>query len=191
MRTLIAGGGTGGHLTPALAVAQALRRADPDGEVLLVGWRGGVAERLVHGAGLRLETLDVSGVDVSSPLSIGRAAARLPAAVVAALRMVRRFRPDVVVGTAGYVCVPVVIAARLLRVPFVLLEQNAHPGRAIRILSRRANLVASSFAETARHLPGVRVVDTGNPVRPEVARDAPAPLRDRCRHILVMGGSQG
>ncbi|MFN2569149.1 MAG: glycosyltransferase, partial [Candidatus Dormibacteria bacterium] len=117
--------------------------------------------------------------------------ARLPAAVVAALRMLRRFRPDVVVGTAGYVCVPVIIAARLFRVPFVLLEQNAHPGRAIRILSRRANLVASSFAETARHLPGVRVVDTGNPVRPEVARDAPAPLRDRCRHILVMGGSQG
>ncbi|MFN2452173.1 MAG: undecaprenyldiphospho-muramoylpentapeptide beta-N-acetylglucosaminyltransferase [Candidatus Dormibacteria bacterium] len=191
MRTLIAGGGTGGHLTPALAVAQALRHADPEGDVLLVGRRGGVAERLVTGAGLRLETLDVSGVDASSPLSIGRAAARLPAAVITALGLVRRYRPDVVVGTAGYVCVPVIMAARLARVPFVLLEQNAHPGRAIRMLSRRAHVVASSYTETERHLPGVRVVETGNPVRPEVSRGAPAPLRDRCGHILVMGGSQG
>jgi len=188
---LIAGGGTGGHLTPALAVALALRHADPGAEVLLVGRRGGVAERLVTGAGLRLETLDVSGVDAGSLVSIGRAATRLPAAVVTALRLVRRYRPDVVVGTAGYVCVPVIMAARLAGVPFVLLEQNAYPGRAVRMLSRRARVVASSFAETAQHLPGVRIVETGNPVRPEVSRDAPAPLRDRCRHILVMGGSQG
>lgn len=156
-----------------------------------MGRRGGVAERLVEGTGVMLETLDISGIDASRPLSLVRAASQLPAAVVRAWRLIRRFRPDVVVGAAGYVCVPVVLAARLARRPVILLEQNALPGRAVRLLSRRALAVATSFAESAELLPGVRVVETGNPVRAEIARDAPAPLRDRCRHLLVMGGSQG
>ncbi len=172
-------------------MAQALQDADPAGSVAVVGRRGGVAERLVSDAGLQLETLDVSGVDVADPRTLVRAAAQLPRATLAARRLVRSMRPDVVVGTAGYVCVPVVTAAHLQRVPVVLLEQNAYPGRATRLLARRARFVAVSFAETARLLPGANVVHTGNPIRREVRALVPAPRRDACDNILVTGGSQG
>ncbi len=160
-------------------------------EVLLVGRRGGMEETLVPAAGLPLETLAVRGVDVSRPWLTARALARLPLNVLQARRLIRRFRPDVVVGAAGYVCVPVVLAARTLRLPVVLLEQNALPGRATRRLARGARAVAATFATTARHLPGVRVVHTGNPVRPEILAQLPAPLAQRPAHLLVMGGSQG
>ncbi|GAC1341897.1 MAG: undecaprenyldiphospho-muramoylpentapeptide beta-N-acetylglucosaminyltransferase [Candidatus Dormibacteria bacterium] len=191
MRTLIAGGGTGGHLTPALAVAEALRGSDPSGAVLMVSRRGGVGEELIREAGLDLETLDVSGLDTSRPLSLLTAAGRLPLATLRAARLLRGFGADVVVGTAGYVCVPVVMAAALLRVPVVLLEQNAHPGRAIRLLAPRARVVAASFAGTAARLPRARVVHTGNPLRARLVATAAAALPDLPTRVLLTGGSQG
>jgi UDP-N-acetylglucosamine--N-acetylmuramyl-(pentapeptide) pyrophosphoryl-undecaprenol N-acetylglucosamine transferase len=148
-------------------------------------------ETLVPSAGLPLETIDVRGIDLSSPRGVLGAGVRLPRATLRARRIIRRFRPDVVVGAAGYVCVPAALAARSLRVPVVLMEQNTVPGRAVRMLARGARAVATSFADTATYLPGARVVHTGNPVRPEVLALAPAPQRDRCTHVLVMGGSQG
>jgi len=174
-------------------VASALRRHDPTGELLLVGRRGGMEERLVPGAGLPLATLPVRGVDTSRPLSTAAALARLPLNVLAARRLLRRFRPDVVVGAAGYVCVPVVLAASTLRIPVLLLEQNAMPGKAVRLLARRARAVATAFVTTAARLPGARVVHTGNPLRAEVLAALPLalPPREVAEHLLVMGGSQG
>jgi UDP-N-acetylglucosamine--N-acetylmuramyl-(pentapeptide) pyrophosphoryl-undecaprenol N-acetylglucosamine transferase len=172
-------------------VALALRDARPDGEVVVVGRRDGVAERLVVAAGLRLETLAVSGVDVRSPGGIARATTQLTRATMAARRLLRKMRPDVVVGAGGYVSVPVVAAALAQRIPVVLLEQNAVPGRATRLLARRARVVAASFAETARYLPNARVVHTGNPVRAEVRAVQARPIGDRLRTVLVTGGSQG
>ncbi len=191
MRTLIAGGGTGGHLTPVLALAQELRRADPSGDVLVVGRRGGVAEGLVTAAGFRLETLRVSGLDAGNAVSVVRFGAQAPLAVGTARRIIGRFGADVVVGGAGYVSVPVVLAARSLRIPVALLEQNAVPGRATRLLARRGTLVAAAFAQTAAHLPRARVVHTGNPIRAEVLATPLRALGERCEHLLVMGGSQG
>lgn len=146
---------------------------------------------MVPAAGLPLVTLAVRGVDSSRPLSAAMALARLLPAVMAARRILRDFAADVVVGAAGYVCVPVVLAARSMRIPVVLMEQNAVPGRAVRLLAGSARAVAASFAETAERLPRTRVVHTGNPVREEVRAAAPAPLRPLCEHLLVMGGSQG
>jgi UDP-N-acetylglucosamine--N-acetylmuramyl-(pentapeptide) pyrophosphoryl-undecaprenol N-acetylglucosamine transferase len=191
VRTLIAGGGTGGHLTPVLALAQELRGSDPAGAVLVVGRRGGVAEGLVTAAGFPLETLRVSGLDAGNAVSVVRFAAQLPLAVRTARRIIRRFGADVVVGGAGYVSVPVVLAARSLRVPVALLEQNAVPGRATRMLARRHTLVAAAFAQTAAHLRRARVVDVGNPIRAEVLATPLRALGERCEHLLVMGGSQG
>ena len=149
----------------------------------------------MESAGLRLETLNISGfttgLDVHSLMTMGRAAYQLPLATVAARRLLNDFKADVVLGTAGYVCVPVVTAASMSRIPVVLLEQNARPGRAIRLLSRRAEVVATSFAETAAHLPWAKVMHTGNPIRAEIASRCPGARRDRCRQLLVMGGSQG
>jgi len=133
---------------------------------------------MVPAAGLPLVTLAVRGVDSSRPLSAALALARLLPAVMAARRILRDFAADVVVGAAGYVCVPVVLAARSLRIPVVLMEQNAVPGRAVRLLAGGARAVAASFAETAERLPRTRVVHTGNPVREEVRAAAPAPLGD-------------
>jgi UDP-N-acetylglucosamine--N-acetylmuramyl-(pentapeptide) pyrophosphoryl-undecaprenol N-acetylglucosamine transferase len=178
-------------LTPALAVALALRSDRPDDEVAVVGRRDGVAERLVEAAGIRLETLDISGVDVGSAGGVARATTQLTRATMSARRLLRRMRPDVVVGAGGYVSVPVVVAALAQRIPVVLLEQNAVPGRATRMLARRARVVAASFAETAAHLPHARVVHTGNPIRAEIRTVTSRPVGDRLRSILVTGGSQG
>ncbi len=158
--------------------------------MLLVGRRGGVAEELVERAGIPLEVLSVSGLDLSRPATLAGFSMRLPRAVREAQRLVRRFRPDVVVGAAGYVSVPVVLAAGREGVPVVLLEQNARPGRATRLLARRAAAVAISFPETGHRLPHVRVEMTGNPVRAAFRSGAP-PLGERCRRLLAWGGSQG
>jgi len=157
----------------------------------VIGRRDGVAERLVVAAGLRLETLDVSGVHAGTPGGVARAASQLTRATLEARRLLRRMQPDVVVGSGGYVSVPVVVAALAQQIPVVLLEQNAVPGRATRLLARRARVVAASFAETARYLPHARVVHTGNPIRAEVRAVTPRPIADRLRSILVTGGSQG
>lgn len=172
-------------------MAQELRNSDPSGAVLVVGRRGGVAEGLVTAAGFPLETLEVSGLDTRSPTSVSRYMGRLPVAVIAARRIIREFRADVVIGGAGYVSVPVVLAARLLGIPVVLMEQNAMPGRATRLLARRGGVVAAAFAETAAWLPRARVVHTGNPIRAEVLATPSRRLGERCTTILVMGGSQG
>jgi len=150
-----------------------------------------VAEQLVTDAGVKLEALEISGVDVTRPGSVARAAAKLPGATLSARRLLRRMQPDVVVGAGGYVCVPVVLAAFARRVPVVLMEQNAYPGRATRLLARRAFAVATSFSTTQRYLDGAHVVETGNPLRKSVLMRRGAPLSDACRHILVTGGSQG
>ncbi|MHB8717436.1 MAG: UDP-N-acetylglucosamine--N-acetylmuramyl-(pentapeptide) pyrophosphoryl-undecaprenol N-acetylglucosamine transferase [Candidatus Dormibacteria bacterium] len=172
-------------------MAQELRRTDPGGDVLVVGRRGGVAEDLVARAGFPLQTLRVSGLDIASPVSVARFAAQSPGAVLAARRIIAAHRPDVVVGAAGYVSVPVVLAAWAAGVPVVLMEQNALPGRATRLLARRARAVATAFAATANHLRGVRVVHTGNPIRAELLATPVRPLGDRPQHLLVTGGSQG
>lgn len=174
-----------------LATAQALRDADPTSGVTVVGRAGGVAERLVADAGFPLETLRVSGVDVTNPAKVVRALTQLPSSTIAAHALLRELTPDVVVGGGGYVCLPVVAAARARRLPVVLMEQNAMPGRTTRLLARQARVVATSFAETRRHLHGARTVLTGNPIRREVRQLAGAPLGPRCTRILVTGGSQG
>ncbi len=156
-----------------------------------MGRRGGVTEGLVTAAGFRLETLRISGVDTGDVASLARFAARLPAAVRAARRVITRFRAEAVIGGAGYVSVPVVLAAMSLRVPVVLMEQNAVPGRATRLLARRGIRVAAAFTETAAYLPAARVVHTGNPIRAEVLATPQRELGERCDHLLVMGGSQG
>ncbi len=158
--------------------------------MLLVGRRGGVAEALVERAGVPLETLEIRGLDLARPASLAGFGLRLPRAVREARRLIRRFAPEVVVGAAGYVSVPVVLAARRERVPVLLLEQNAVPGRATRMLARRAAGVAVSFPGTARQLSGSVVEVTGNPVRREFREGAPR-LGDRPRRLLVWGGSQG
>ena len=190
MRVLITGGGTGGHCTPAIAVAEALRRTDPAGAVTYVGRVDGPEARLVPRAGIDFVGLTLGSMGSSRLTATPRLLTRMPLAYLQARRVMSEFDPDVVLATGGYVSVPVALVAGRRGVPLVLLEQNELPGRAVDWLARRAAVVATSFAGTAGHLPGVRVVCTGNPVRLEFTGPAgppsPPPLA-----LLVMGGSQG
>lgn len=190
MRVLITGGGTGGHCTPAVAVAEALRRADPSVVVRYVGRVGGPESRLVPRAGLDFVGLSLGSMGSSPLTATPRLLTRLPLAYRQAARELARFRPEVVLATGGYVSVPVVLAARARRLPVVLLEQNRLPGRAVRRLAPWASAVATSFPDTGRLLGATRAVLTGNPVRAAFATATPGAHRGG-HSILVMGGSQG
>src|SRR5437667_1989816 len=188
MRLLIAGGGTGGHLFPALAVARAFRAEEPDGGVLLVGRMGGPEERLVPAAGFDLRTVRVRGLDRDAVWKNVALPALIPLALVAATRIVDRFRPDVVLGMGGYVMAPAVAAARRRRIPYVLHEKDVRPGLATRYFAPAAAAVCITLPGTENRLHGVRVELTGVPLRDGfVPRTPDVPPR----RLLVTGGSQG
>jgi UDP-N-acetylglucosamine--N-acetylmuramyl-(pentapeptide) pyrophosphoryl-undecaprenol N-acetylglucosamine transferase len=190
MRVLISGGGTGGHLFPAIAVAQALSRKDPDATILFAGRREGIEAKTVASYGMRFTPIPAAPLfteqvwrNWSLPLVLG-------AALWQSWRLLDRFKPDVVLGTGGYVSVPLITAAGLARVPFVLQEQNLMPGRATRVLARFAAKVATAYPESSRFLRASQAVVTGTPVRTEFWRRKEN-FPERPRTILVLGGSQG
>jgi UDP-N-acetylglucosamine--N-acetylmuramyl-(pentapeptide) pyrophosphoryl-undecaprenol N-acetylglucosamine transferase len=188
MRLLIAGGGTGGHLFPALAVARVFRAEEPDGAVLIIGRAGGPEERLVPEAGFDLETVRIRGFDRDAPWKNLALPGLVPLALRSALRIVDGFRPDVVLGTGGYVMAPAIAAARMRRIPYVLHEKDVRPGLATRFFASRAAAVCTTLPGTEARLPGVRVVMTGVPLREGFeARTPEVPPR----RLLVTGGSQG
>jgi UDP-N-acetylglucosamine--N-acetylmuramyl-(pentapeptide) pyrophosphoryl-undecaprenol N-acetylglucosamine transferase len=188
MRLLIAGGGTGGHLYPALAVARAFRAEEPDGAVLLVGRRGGPEERLVPAAGFELETVNIRGLDRDAVWKNVALPALLPASLRAALRIVDRFRPDVVLGMGGYVMAPAVAAARLRGIPYVLHEKDVRPGLATRIFAGKAAVICTTLPGTEKRLGDRRVELTGVPLRDGFTPRTPEVPP---RRLLVTGGSQG
>jgi len=188
MRLLIAGGGTGGHLYPALAVARAHKEEEPDGAVLLVGRKGGPEERLVPAEGFELATVKIRGLDRDAVWKNVALPALIPLALRAGLRIVDRFKPDVVLGMGGYVMAPAVAAARIRGIPYVLHEKDVRPGLATRIFAARAAAICTTLPGTERRLPGRRVELTGVPLRDGFAQRTPdVPPR----RLLVTGGSQG
>jgi len=185
---LIAGGGTGGHLYPALAVARAHKEEEPDGAVLLVGRKGGPEERLVPAEGFELATVKIRGLDRDAVWKNVALPALIPLALRAGLRIVDRFKPDVVLGMGGYVMAPAVAAARIRGIPYVLHEKDVRPGLATRIFAARAAAICTTLPGTERRLPGRRVELTGVPLREGFAQRTPdVPPR----RLLVTGGSQG
>ena len=174
---------------PAIAVAQALSRNAPETQLLYVGRRGGMEEQVVPRYGIPMQTIVAAKLDMEKPWRNWSFPFIAPQALLQSAGIVRRFRPDVVLGTGGYVSAPVVLAAAAARVPVVLQEQNAMPGRATRLLSRVARVVATAYPESARHLHAKAVV-TGTPVRTEFWKRREA-FPTRPQRLLVLGGSQG
>lgn len=184
---IIAGGGTGGHFFPGLAVAESLNRNGGDA-VLFVGSAYGIEARVVPRTRFPFRPLAIRGVRGRGWRGLAQLAWQVPLATLAASRIIGEFRADIVLGVGGYASFPVVLAAWLRRVPSVLLEQNARPGMANRVLARLARRVCTTFPEAARFLPRGKVVVTGNPVRPFSSAPAPG---DGSFTLLVFGGSQG
>lgn len=187
---LIAGGGTGGHLFPGIALAQEVKRRDPSSRVLFVGTARGIEVRAVPKAGFELALLKVSGLKRTGVVGLVTGLFRLPMALLNAVSVVRRFKPQVAVSVGGYAAGPAVLAARLLGVPCVVMEQNAVPGLTNKILAKVATKVVASLPTTA--LQGEKVVVLGNPVRSDLV-----PVRDSAYvphkplRLFIFGGSQG
>lgn len=195
-RVIVAGGGTGGHLFPGIAVVEELRRRNPDLEVLFVGTERGIEARVVPAMGEKLETIDVTPLKGRTFAQLLGSLAKLPSAWGRAVSILRQHRPDVVLGVGGYASGPMLVAAATLGIPCALLEQNAHVGLTNRVLAKVVGRAYLSFEETrATFGSAARVV--GNPVRRAFVDAARAALVDprgfdaRARRILVIGGSQG
>ena len=184
---VVAGGGTGGHLFPGIALAQTL--AARGVRITFVGTAAGIETRAVPAAGFALRL--IPGAQVRGG-GVGRAVRGIGATALGVLRaraLLRELRPDLVVGVGGYASVATVVAARLGGTPIVLLEQNTIPGVASRTLGRLADKVCLGFEEAARFFPSGRAVHTGNPVRAAVLA-APSTVH-ATPGLLVFGGSQG
>jgi UDP-N-acetylglucosamine--N-acetylmuramyl-(pentapeptide) pyrophosphoryl-undecaprenol N-acetylglucosamine transferase len=204
VRVLIAGGGTGGHLYPGIAVAREIKRRDAHALVTFVGTATGVEARVIPREGFPLELIRVAGLKGKSGMERLKGLATLPLAAIDAWRVVSRHRPDVVVGVGGFASGPVVMLAALRGFPTMLLEQNALPGLTNRLLARVVRAAAVTFDEALRFFPGSGFV-TGNPVRPEFYRAAALSVQrastkeadDRdispqhAVQVLIFGGSQG
>lgn len=191
-RICLAGGGTGGHVTPLLAIAE--EWAVQGGEVLYVGVAGKIEETMVPAAGVDLEVISgggrVKGMGIRTQLL---SLATVPSGVREASRILDRFRPDVVIGAGGFASFATGAAASLKRIPLVLCEQNSIPGLTNRVLSRAARRVCTSFKMTASHLDVLKVVLTGNPVRADLRAlaDRSGTHSKALRKVTVLGGSQG
>lgn len=194
MRVMIAGGGTGGHLFPGVAIAKEFLRRDPGGEVLFVGSKNGLETTVVPREGFRLETISVSGYVGKGFVGRFSSVARLPLGMVQSWKVVRRFRPQLVVGVGGYAAGPPVWAAARLGVPVILQEQNLYPGTTNRWLARFARVICVAFVESRQFFPAEKVVVTGNPIRRELLNSLSGTRmvrRDPPWSLLVFGGSQG
>lgn len=189
MKLLLAGGGTGGHLFPAVALAQRLLETEPEAQVRFVGTERGIEARILPQLGLPLETIEIAGF-------VGKGAfAKLgllflgPKSLWQSRRILAEFRPDAVVGVGGYASAPVLLAALLRGIPTLIHEQNVWPGLTNRLLARWVKRVCLSYADSDRFFPRGRTVVTGNPLRrgmedcPTVSCGKPT--------LLVFGGSRG
>lgn len=186
-RILIAGGGTGGHIIPALAIADDLK-ARHDADILFVGTARGLESRLVPQAGYQLELIRVGQLNRVSLATKLRTLIDLPLGLLRCIQLLRQFRPDVVIGVGGYASGPVMGAAILLRIPTLAFEPNAVPGLANRLIGARVKAAAVNFEPATRYFRNAHV--TGIPVRAEFFRLAPRPAGGP-PHLLVFGGSQG
>ncbi len=196
MKLVIAGGGTGGHLFPGVAIAEELRARFADAEVTFVGTSRGIEARVLPDLGWRLEMIQVSGLKTVGIIGALRGMFRLPRALWQARKVVKKLAPDAVIGVGGYASGPVVLMARLRGVPTAICEQNSIPGFTNKILGRVVRAVFLSFDESRRFFKDKKVKLTGNPVRRELLQklvDVPAASTgaNEVVTILVSGGSQG
>ncbi|HMQ03322.1 MAG TPA: undecaprenyldiphospho-muramoylpentapeptide beta-N-acetylglucosaminyltransferase [Pyrinomonadaceae bacterium] len=189
MKVLIAAGGTGGHIFPGIAVAKEMIRRDPDAEILFVGTARGLEKKIVPENGFQLSLITSAGLKNVGLSGKIKGLAVLPISFYEAARLLREFRPDVVVGAGGYVSGPMLLTASLLGYPTLVMDSNALPGFTNRKLARFVDKAALSFEEAMPYFRDKGLV-TGNPVRKEFFEIVKKPRGEKIS-ILVFGGSQG
>ena len=198
MRLLISGGGTGGHIYPALALIEAIKQKEPDSEILYVGTHKGLESRIVPSAGVPLKTIKIQGFKRSLSLENFKTVYLFLKSVHDCKKIIRDFKPDVVVGTGGYVCGAVVYAAARMKIPTFVHEQNSVAGVTNKFLSRFVDKVGICFEDARKDFPASKVVFTGNPRAQQVAGmkdtgrlEKEYKLRKDLPTVMIFGGSRG
>lgn len=190
MRVLIAAGGTGGHIYPGIAVAKEIARRDGSSEIRFVGTARGLENRLVPDAGFRLSLIESAGLKNVGLAGKVRGLLLLPRSFLGARKLLKEFKPDVVVGAGGYVSGPVLMMAAMMKVPTIVMDSNALPGFTNRVLARFVDRAAVTFEAALPYFRGKGVV-TGNPVRHEFFDITPKSRSASSFSVLIFGGSQG
>ena len=171
MKVLIAGGGTGGHVNPGLAIAKYIKDKNPEADITFVGTQKGLETKLVPREGYVLETITVRGFKRKISLDTVVAVKELIQSFFQASKLLKRLKPDIVIGTGGYVCGPVLYVAAKLGIPTLIHESNAFPGVTNKILERYVDYVAISFKDSEKYFKNTKkIVHTGNPVRQELLK---------------------
>ena len=201
MRVVVAAARTGGHINPGLAMANKIKQEEPDSEVLFIGTTEGLENDLVPRAGYELKTIEAYGFNRKLTIDNIRKIIKTLRSKKNAKKILQEFKPDIVLGTGGYICMPVFMAATSLKIPTALHESNAFPGASIKVLSSKVNEVFVGFEDAKARLPKARkVVVTGTPTKItdlHLTKEQKADVRnklglkDNIPLVLVFGGSQG
>ena len=204
IRAIISGGGTGGHIFPAVSIASKLRECSPESEILFVGAEGKMEMEKVPAAGFKIVGLPIVGLqrqftwanlknDVQVPF-------KLAASLLKARRILREFKPDIAIGVGGYASAPLLRAATRLGIPTLIQEQNGFAGLTNKLLAKKAGRICVAYEGMERFFPADKIVLTGNPIRPDIVPATPETREEGIRfygldpakkHILVIGGSLG
>lgn len=200
-RAIISGGGTGGHIYPAVAIAQALKQAYPNIDILFVGAKGRMEMEKVPKAGFPIEGLWISGLQRKITFANLAFPLKVISSVMASRRIIRRFKPDVAIGVGGYASGPLLYAAAGMGIPTLIHEQNSYAGITNKWLSRRVDRICVAYEGMERFFPAKKMVFTGNPVRQDILHAQPDSLRSEAAAffhldprkpvLLVIGGSLG
>lgn len=192
MTYIIAGGGTGGHVFPAIAVADAIKDKNPSAQIVFIGTERGLEDTAVPKAGYKLERIAVTGIKGRSITNKIRALFQLPLATLHCIKLLRRYEAKAVLGVGGYASGPAVIAAVLLRIPVGLCEPNSIPGLTNRVIGRFATRIFTAFKSTSNYFKAHKIRLVGNALRKSLqAARVKAPFEYSTAKILVIGGSQG
>jgi UDP-N-acetylglucosamine--N-acetylmuramyl-(pentapeptide) pyrophosphoryl-undecaprenol N-acetylglucosamine transferase len=200
MKLIVAGGGTGGHLFPGIAVAEEFLSRDDKNQVLFVGSEKGIEARTIPQLGYRLELISAAGVRGKSPFSKVKGAALLMYGYAQSRKLLQRYQPDLVLGVGGYASLPMVLAAKGMNIPRFIHEQNSLPGMANKVLSRIADKVFISLEESAQFFPKKSTLLTGNPLRRQILETLGADQQGKQHgtsldpskfNLFIFGGSQG
>lgn len=199
LKVIISGGGTGGHIFPAIAIANEIKHREPDADILFVGAENRMEMEKVPAEGYRIVGLNVVGLDRKHPFKNFSLPFKLAKSLRQTRRIIRDFAPDVVVGVGGYASAPTLYSAQRLGIPTLIQEQNSLPGMTNRILSKRAKCICVGYDDMERFFPREKIVWTGNPIRQDIS-DIGAKREEACSFynlkkdmptLLVMGGSLG
>lgn len=200
IRAIISGGGTGGHIFPALSIANKLKELNPETEILFVGADGRMEMEKVPAAGYRIEGLPIAGLQRKLTLSNLALPFKVIKSVSMAKKLIRGFKPDIAIGVGGYASAPLLWAAGKMGIPTLIQEQNGYAGLTNKILGKKAGSICVAYEGMERFFPADRIVISGNPIRSEIVPATEAMKAEAYRfygldpqkkHIFVVGGSLG